>query len=77
MRKINDKIFFNFRSSIYYTNIVVEKLKDREEQLINLFANTLEYTAQADDEVLRVTRKTLALVPAVAAATAALTGHLL
>lgn len=37
--------------SIYYTDMVVEKLKDREEQLINLFANTLEYTAQADDEV--------------------------
>lgn len=32
-------------ASIYYTNIIVESLKDREERLIDLYANTVEYTA--------------------------------
>ncbi|WP_416868085.1 MAG: sensor histidine kinase [Imperialibacter sp.] len=36
--------------SIYYTNIVVESLKEREKRLIDLFANTLEYTANEDGE---------------------------
>ena len=31
--------------SIYYTNILVEKLKDREKSIIKLYAETLEYTA--------------------------------
>jgi len=35
--------------SIYYTNIVVEKLKEREKRLIDLFANTLEYTANEEN----------------------------
>jgi len=31
--------------SIYYTNILVDKLKHREQKLISLYANTLEYVA--------------------------------
>ncbi|CAN5447315.1 HAMP domain-containing sensor histidine kinase [soil metagenome] len=30
--------------SIYYTNLLVEELKEREQRLIELYANTLEYT---------------------------------
>lgn len=36
--------------SIYYTNMVVESLKEREKRLIDLFANTLEYTANEESE---------------------------
>ena len=31
-------------ASIYYTNILVEQLKEREKQQVNLFAKALEYT---------------------------------
>jgi two-component system, sporulation sensor kinase E len=31
-------------TSIYYTNILVDELKEREQRLIELYANTLEYT---------------------------------
>jgi signal transduction histidine kinase len=36
-------------ASIYYTNILVSQLKDREERLITLYAKTLEYTANQND----------------------------
>jgi signal transduction histidine kinase len=36
-------------ASIYYTNILVSQLKDREERLITLYAKTLEYTANQQD----------------------------
>jgi signal transduction histidine kinase len=35
--------------SIYYTNRVVENLKDREKNLIDLYVNTFEYTANEDN----------------------------
>lgn len=35
--------------SIYYTNILVEELKDREKRLIELYANTLEYTVNENN----------------------------
>ncbi|MEM8896371.1 MAG: histidine kinase, partial [Bacteroidota bacterium] len=37
--------------SIYYTSILVEKIKIREERLISLYANTLEYFANEDGNV--------------------------
>ncbi len=37
--------------SIYYTSILVEKIKTREERLISLYANTLEYFANEDGNV--------------------------
>ncbi|MEQ9299960.1 MAG: HAMP domain-containing sensor histidine kinase [Cyclobacteriaceae bacterium] len=37
--------------SIYYTSILVEKIKTREERLISLYANTLEYFANVDGNV--------------------------
>jgi len=36
-------------ASIYYTNILVSQLKEREERLITLYAKTLEYTANQQD----------------------------
>jgi two-component system, sporulation sensor kinase E len=40
-------------TSIYYTNLLVTQLKDREKRLIELYANTLEYNAnQKDNENL-------------------------
>lgn len=35
--------------SIYYTNILVTQLKEREKRLIELYAKTLEYTANQQD----------------------------
>ena len=32
-------------SSIYYTNILVDQLKDRERQQVQLYAKAIEYTA--------------------------------
>ncbi len=37
--------------SIYYTSILVEKIRIREERLISLYANTLEYFANEDGNV--------------------------
>lgn len=37
--------------SIYYTSILVDKIKTREERLISLYANTLEYFANEDGNV--------------------------
>jgi signal transduction histidine kinase len=38
-------------ASIYYTNILVEQLKEREKQQVDLFAKALEYTlSDVDDE---------------------------
>ena len=31
--------------SIFYTNVLVKKIRDREERTIELYANTLEYFA--------------------------------
>jgi len=44
-------------ASIYYTNILVEQLKDRERQQVNLFAKALEYTLSdvADENIFFVT----------------------
>ena len=40
-------------TSIYYTNLLVTQLKEREKRLIELYANTLEYNAnQKDNENL-------------------------
>lgn len=36
-------------ASIYYTNLLVSQLKDREERQITLYAKTLEYTANQQD----------------------------
>ncbi len=36
-------------SSIYYTNILVEELKDREERLINLYAKSIEFAANENN----------------------------
>jgi len=36
-------------TSIYYTNTLVNQLKEREKRLIELYANTLEYTANQKD----------------------------
>ncbi len=35
--------------SIYYTNLLVEELKEREQRLIELYANTLEYTVNENN----------------------------
>ncbi len=35
--------------SIYYTDLLVEELKEREERLINLYARSIEYTANEDN----------------------------
>jgi len=35
--------------SIYYTNILVDQLKERERQQVQLFAKAIEYTAKAED----------------------------
>lgn len=35
--------------SIYYTNILVDQLKERERQQVQLYAKAIEYTANADD----------------------------
>lgn len=35
--------------SIYYTNVLVDQLKDRERQQVHLFAKAIEYTANEDD----------------------------
>lgn len=40
--------FFISIGSIYYTNILVEQLKDRERQQVQLFAKALEYTLNED-----------------------------
>ncbi len=40
--------FFISVASIYYTNILVEQLKDREKQQVRLFARALEYTLNED-----------------------------
>ena len=37
--------------SILYTNILVEKIRQREERLISLYANTLEYFANEDASI--------------------------
>ncbi|HEY8933679.1 MAG TPA: HAMP domain-containing sensor histidine kinase [Cyclobacteriaceae bacterium] len=44
-------------SSIYYTNILVEQLKQRERKQVELFAKALEYTLndQSDDNILFIT----------------------
>jgi signal transduction histidine kinase len=42
-------IFIGF-ASIYYTNIIVENLKEREQNLIDLYANTIEYTANENNK---------------------------
>jgi signal transduction histidine kinase len=36
-------------SSIYYTNLLVEELKEREERLINLYARGIEFAANEDN----------------------------
>lgn len=43
--------------SIYYTNVLVEQLKDRERQQVQLFARALEYTVSdlANENILFVT----------------------
>jgi negative regulator of genetic competence, sporulation and motility len=43
--------------TIYYTNILVEQLKQRERQQVELFARALEYTLHEDsnDNILFVT----------------------
>jgi hypothetical protein len=35
--------------SIYYTNILVDQLKERERQQVQLFAKAIEYTANGED----------------------------
>lgn len=35
--------------SIFYTNVLVDQLKDRERQQVQLFAKAIEYTANEDD----------------------------
>ncbi|HRG79443.1 MAG TPA: histidine kinase, partial [Cyclobacteriaceae bacterium] len=35
--------------SIYYTNLLVEQLKEREKQQVELFARALEYTLNSTD----------------------------
>ena len=35
--------------SIYYTNILVDQLKERERQQVQLYAKAIEYTANSDD----------------------------
>lgn len=40
--------FFISIGSIYYTNVLVEQLKDRERQQVQLFAKALEYTLNED-----------------------------
>lgn len=35
--------------SIFYTNVLVDQLKDRERQQVHLFAKAIEYTANEDD----------------------------
>ncbi len=44
-------------ASIYYTNILVEQLKEREKQQVNLFAKALEYTLSdvSDENIFFVT----------------------
>jgi two-component sensor histidine kinase len=37
-------------ASIYYTNIIVEQLKQREQKLIDLYANTIEYAANENSK---------------------------
>ena len=43
--------------SIYYTNVLVEQLKQRERQQVELFAKALEYTLddESSDNMLFVT----------------------
>jgi hypothetical protein len=35
--------------SIYYTNVLVDQLKERERQQVQLYAKAIEYTANGDD----------------------------
>jgi hypothetical protein len=35
--------------SIYYTNVLVDQLKERERQQVQLYAKAIEYTANDDD----------------------------
>ena len=46
-------------SSIYYTNVLVEQLKESEKQQINLFAKALEYTLSdvANENIFFVTNE--------------------
>src|SRR5215207_11504576 len=36
-------------ASIYYTNILVDQLKNREKQQVQLYAKVIEYTVNEDD----------------------------
>ena len=43
-------------TSIYYTNVLVGQLKEREKQQVDLFAKALEYTlSDVDNENIGVT----------------------
>ena len=39
-------------ASIYYTNILVEQLKERERAQVHLFAKAIEYTLSENDDAL-------------------------
>jgi hypothetical protein len=42
--------------SIYYTNILVDQLKEREKQQVELFAKALEYINTSEGNIVFVTR---------------------
>src|SRR5450631_3348769 len=44
-------------SSIYYTNLLVDELKERERQDVQLFAKALEYTPRESSENLNFIRE--------------------
>jgi hypothetical protein len=43
--------------SIYYTNILVDQLKEREKNQMKLYARALEYTYQSNEDILFVTEE--------------------
>ena len=43
--------------SIYYTNILVDQLKERERNQMKLYARALEYTYQSNEDILFVTEE--------------------
>ena len=46
-------------SSIYYTNILVNQLKEREKNQMKLYARALEYSNESNEDILFVTEEIL------------------
>ncbi len=45
--------------SIYYTNILVDQLKERERNQINLYAQALQYINESNEDILFVNEEIL------------------